>query len=78
MEGRDGTCEDTTDTTILVQIEEVIFVIRKMSFVTVLSPVRSVGYKGRECQSSLSCYGCKEYDNCGKRQEPPVQFLIKV
>ena len=42
MEGSDGTCEDTTDTTMLVQIEEVKFVIRKLPFVTVLSPVRTV------------------------------------
>ena len=47
MEDSDGTCEVTTDTTMLVQIEEVKFAIRKLPFVTVLSPVRTVGDKGR-------------------------------
>ena len=47
MEGSDGTCEGTADTTMLVQIEEVKCVIRKLSFVTVLTPVRAVGDKGR-------------------------------
>ena len=30
MEGRDGTCEGTADTNMLVQIEEVKYVIRKL------------------------------------------------
>ena len=46
MEGSDGTCEDTADTTMLVQIEETKCVIRKLSFETVLAPVRAVGGKG--------------------------------
>ena len=59
MEGSDGTCEGTVDTTMLVQIEEAICAIRKLPFVTVLAPVRAVGDKGRGWQASLSCYGCQ-------------------
>ena len=47
MEGSDGTCEVTTDTTMLIQIEETICTIRKLPFVTVLAPVRAVGDRGR-------------------------------
>jgi hypothetical protein len=39
--------EGNEDTTVLVQIEEVKCPIRKLSFVTVLSPVSAVGGKGR-------------------------------
>ncbi len=46
MEGSDGTCEVTEDTTMPVQIEESKCAIRKLSFVTVLSPVRAVSDKG--------------------------------
>ncbi len=74
IEGSDGSCEGTADTTMLVQIEEVKFAIRKLPFVTILSPVRAVGYKGRGWQASLACYGCQEYGSCGKRQEPPIQL----
>jgi hypothetical protein len=46
MEGSDGTCEGTDDTTTLVLIEEVKYSVRKLPFVTVLTPVRAVGDKG--------------------------------
>ena len=42
MEGSDG----TADTTTLVQIEEAKCAIRKLPFVTVLAPIRTVGDKG--------------------------------
>jgi hypothetical protein len=46
-EGRKGTMQPgSEDTSILVQIEEVKCGIRKLSFVTVLSPVREVKRKG--------------------------------
>ena len=38
-----------------VQIEEVKFAIRKLSFVTVLSPVRAVGDKGKTWRVVLTC-----------------------
>jgi hypothetical protein len=46
MEGSDGTCEGSADTTVFVQIEEAKYAIRKLSFVTVLTHVRVVGDKG--------------------------------
>ncbi len=46
MEGSDGTCEGTDDTTTPVQIEEAKYAIHKLPFVTVLAPVRVVGDKG--------------------------------
>jgi hypothetical protein len=42
MEGSDRTCEDTEDTTMIVQIEETKCDIRKMSYVTKSAPVRVV------------------------------------
>jgi hypothetical protein len=38
MEGSDRTCEDTEDTTTLVQIEDLKYAIWKLSYVTKLSP----------------------------------------
>ncbi len=62
----------TEDTSTLVQVEEVKCAIRKLSFVTVLSPVRAVKVKGRGYGSCLTCYCCREHDSCGKKQEQPV------
>ena len=42
MEESDGTCEGTTDTTMIVQIEEEKCAIHKLPFMTVQAPVRSV------------------------------------
>jgi len=50
----------TEDTSTIVQIEEVKCVIRKLSFVTVLSPVRAVKGKGRGYGVFLTCYCCRE------------------
>ena len=57
-----------------VQIEEEEYAIHKLTFVTVLAPIRAVGDKGRGCQDSLSCYGCQEYDTCPKKQDPAVRL----
>ena len=70
MEGSDG----TADTTTLVQIEEAKCAIRKLPFVTVLAPVRTVADKGRGWQVSLSCSRCQEYGSCHKKQEPAVRL----
>jgi hypothetical protein len=63
----------TEDTSTLVQIEEVKCAIRKLSFVTVLSPVRADKDKGRGYGDTLRCSSSEEYGSCGKKQEPPVQ-----
>ena len=42
MDGRDGTREDTQDTTRLVEIEDVNRAIRALLFVTKLSPVETL------------------------------------
>ena len=73
-EGRDGTCEDTEDTIMLVQIEESKCDIRKMSYVTKLSHVLAVNGMGPGWQASFSCSRCKEYGNCPKKQEPAVRL----
>jgi hypothetical protein len=58
---------DTEDTSMIVQIEEVKCDIRKMSFETVLSPVRVFKDKSQGCGVCLRWYGCREYDSCGKK-----------
>ena len=67
MEGSDGTCKDTEDATMLVQIEEAKCAIRKLSYVTKLSPVRAVNGMGPGWQVSLSWSRCKEYDSSPKK-----------
>ena len=47
MRGSDVVCEVNEDTSMVAQIEEEKCDIRKMSFVTVLSPVRVVKDKGQ-------------------------------
>ena len=74
MEGSDGTCKDTEDATMLVQIEEAKCAIRKLSYVTKLSRVRAVNGMGPRWQASLSCSRCKEYGSCPKKQEPAVRL----
>jgi hypothetical protein len=74
MEGSDGTCEDTEDTTTLVQNEEAKCAIRKLSYVTNLSPVRAVNGMGPGWQASLSCSRCQEYGSCPKKQQPAVRL----
>ena len=65
---------ETEDTTMFAQIEEAKCAIRKLSYVTKLSPVRVVNGMGPGCQSSFSCYGCQEYGICPKKQEPVVRL----
>jgi predicted metal-binding protein len=73
QERRKGAMEKgTEDTSKVVQIEEVKCAIEKLSFVTVLSPVRAVKGKGRGYGVTLRCPSCEEYGSCGKKQEPPV------
>jgi hypothetical protein len=74
MEGSDGTCEGSKDTTTLVRIEELKCAIRKLPYVTVLAPVRAVGDKGPGWQVSLSCSRCQEYGSCRKQQESAVRL----
>ncbi len=62
----------TDDNSMFEQIEEVKCDIRKLSFVTISSPVRAVKDKGEGYGVCLTCYRCKEYDRCGKKQESPV------
>ena len=73
-EGSDGTCEDTADITMFVQIEEAKCDIHKLPFMTVLAPVRAVADKGRGWQVSLSCSRCQEYGSCHTKQEPAVRL----
>ena len=63
---------DTEDTSMFEQIEEVKCAIRKVSFVTILSPVCAVRGKGQGYGDCLTCYRCKEHDSCGKKQETPA------
>ncbi len=65
MDGRDGTREDTQDTTRLVEIEEVKRAIRELLFVTKLSPVDAHKDKVTGWGTTLKCVSCPDY--CGKR-----------
>jgi hypothetical protein len=72
MDGRDGTREDTQDTTRLVEIEELKRTIRALLFVTKLSRADSHKDKADGWETTLKCVSCP--DCCGKKQEPPVQL----
>ena len=65
MGGRDGTREDTQDTTRLVEIEEVKRAIRALLFVTKLSPVDAHKDKAAGWGATLKCASCPGC--CGKR-----------
>jgi hypothetical protein len=73
MDANDRIPVGSEDTTMLVQMEEEIRVIRAMSFVTKLSPVGAHNRHGQGWQVSLSCFCCKEHGSCKKKQETPVQ-----
>ena len=73
MEGSDGTREDTEDTTMLLQIEDVMSAIGALPIVTKLSPVGARNSHGHGYRVSLRCFACEEYGSCGKKQKPPVQ-----
>ena len=74
MERRDGTC-DTLKTPLHDSTNrrgEMCY--SKLSFVTVLSPVRAVKGKGQGYGACLTCFRCREHDRCGKKQDPPVHL----
>jgi hypothetical protein len=72
MDGRDGTREDTQDTTRLLEIEKVKRAIRATLFVTKVSTVDAHKDKVTGWGSTLKCSSCPEY--CERRQEAPVQL----
>ncbi len=72
MDGRDGTREDTQDTTRLVEIEELKRAIQALLFVTKLSRVDAHKDKAAGWGATLKCASCPGC--CGKKQEPPVQL----
>jgi hypothetical protein len=72
VDGRNGTHEDTEDTTRLVEIEELKRAIRALLFVTKLSRVDAYKDKAAGWGATLkyaSYPGC-----CEKREEAPVQL----
>ena len=77
MDGRDGTREDTEDTTMLLQIEEVMSAIGALPIVTKLSPVGARNSHGHGYRVSLRCFSSEEYVRCGKKQETLVQVSIR-
>jgi hypothetical protein len=68
------TAEGTQNTTVLVQMEEEERAIRAMPFVTTLSPVRAVKGKSEGWRVTLTCFACREYNSCGKKQETSVHI----
>jgi len=85
MEESDGDCskqtatgsdtaEGTQKNTVLVQMEEEERAIRAMPFVTTLSFVRAVKGKAEGWRVTLTCFACREYNSCGKKQEASVHI----
>ena len=85
MEESDGVCstqtatgsdtaEGTQNNTVLVQMEEEERAIRAMPFVTTLSFVRAVKGKAEGWRVTLTCFACREYNSCGKKQETSVHI----
>ena len=68
------TAEGTENTTVLVQMEEEKRAIRAIPFVTTLSFVRAVKGKAEGWRVTLTCFACREYDSCGKKQEVSVHL----
>ncbi len=50
--------------------------IRAMPIVTTLSYVRADKDKVRGVRVTLTCYNCREYDNCEKPREAPIQLCV--
>ena len=48
--------------------------IRVMSFVTTLSFVRAVKGKTEGCRVTVTCFACRDYNSCGKKQEASVHI----
>jgi hypothetical protein len=59
---------------LLVQMEEEERAIRAMPFVTTLSFVRAVKGKAEGWRVTLTCFACREYNSCGKKQEASVHI----
>jgi hypothetical protein len=74
MDGSDGNREDTEDTTMIVQIEEVKRTIRVLSFVTKLSPVDAHKDKVAGWGVCLTCYSCP--DNCDKKETRTTSSIL--
>jgi hypothetical protein len=72
MDGRDGTREDTQDTTRFVEIEGLKRAIRALLFVTKVSRVDTHKDKETGWGTTLKCASCPGC--CGKKQEPVVQL----
>ena len=68
------TAEDTENKTVLVQMEEEERAIRAMPFVTTLSFVRAVKGKAEGWRVTLTCFACREYNSCGKKQEASLHI----
>ncbi len=66
--------EGTENTTMLVQMEEEGRAIRAMPFVTTFSLVRAVKGKAAGWRVTLTCFVCREYNSCGKKQEASVHI----
>jgi hypothetical protein len=48
--------------------------IRAMPFVTTLSFVRAVKGKAEGWRVTLTCFACREYNSCGKKEEASVHI----
>jgi hypothetical protein len=68
------TVEGTENSTMFPQLEEVEQVMRTLPFVTELSFVSSVKYKGHGVRVSLTSYPCRDYDSCTKKQETLIHI----
>ncbi len=64
------------DSTMLVQMEEVMCVIRVMSFVTKLSPLGTYNRHGQGWQVSLPCFRCRKFNSCGKIMSDVMNLLV--
>ncbi len=58
----------------LVQIEEEERAIRAIPFVTTLSFVRAIKGKAEGWRVTLTCFACREYNSCEKKQEASVHI----
>jgi hypothetical protein len=62
----------------ILQIEEVMSVIRALPIVTKLWPVPVRNRHGPGYQVFMRFSVCEEYGSCGKEQESPVQAVVKT
>jgi hypothetical protein len=71
---RSDTAEVTQNTTVLLQMEEEECAIWTMPFVTTLAFVRAVKGKSEGWRVTLTCFTCREFNRCGKKQETSVHI----